>query len=172
MRLGGTVAYCPQQSWIQNATVRDNILFGRPYDQDRYDAVIEQCALTTDLDLLPHGDMTEIGERGINLSGGQRLRVNLARAVYFDADIVFLDDPLSAVDAHVGRTIFEDCICYGLLADKTRILVTHHLHVLPQVDLILVMDNGKWCKGGRMKSCWQVELNSLGSFASTLVLRC
>ena len=148
IRLGGTIAYCPQQSWIQNATVKDNILFGRPFDQDRYDAVIEQCALTADLQLLSHGDMTEIGERGINLSGGQRLRVNLARAAYYDADILILDDPLSAVDAHVGRTIFEECICGGLMAGKTRILVTHHLHVLTQVDLILVMQSGQLVQRG------------------------
>lgn len=146
--LGGSIAYCPQQSWIQNATVRDNILFGRPFDKDRYDAVIEECALSTDLQLLPHGDMTEIGERGINLSGGQRLRVNLARAAYYDADILMLDDPLSAVDAHVKKKIFEECICNGLMAGKTRLLVTHHLHVLAQVDLILVMQDGQVVQRG------------------------
>lgn len=148
VRLGGSIAYCPQQAWIQNATVRDNILFGRPLDKDRYDAVIEECALRTDLRLLPHGDMTEIGERGINLSGGQRLRVNLARAAYYDADILMLDDPLSAVDAHVGKKIFEGCICNGLMAGKTRLLVTHHLHVLAQVDLILVMQEGQLVQCG------------------------
>ena len=157
IRLGGTIAYCPQQSWIQNATVKDNILFGRPFDQDRYDAVIEQCALTADLQLLSHGDMTEIGERGINLSGGQRLRVNLARAAYYDADILILDDPLSAVDAHVGRTIFEECICGGLMAGKTRILVTHHLHVLTQVDLILVMQSGQLVQRGTYDELFESE---------------
>lgn len=96
----GTVAYVPQQAWIQNATLKDNILFGRTYDRKRYEKVVEACALKADFDMLPAGDQTEIGEKGINLSGGQKQRVSLARAVYQDADIYFLDDPLSAVDSH------------------------------------------------------------------------
>lgn len=96
----GSVAYVPQQAWIQNATLKNNILFGRPFDKKRYDKVVEACALKADFDMLPAGDQTEIGEKGINLSGGQKQRVSLARAVYQDADIYFLDDPLSAVDSH------------------------------------------------------------------------
>ncbi|CAM9265108.1 unnamed protein product, partial [Choristocarpus tenellus] len=101
--MNGTVAYASQRAWIQNATVRDNILFGCPYDEERYNMVLEACALKPDLKILEGGDLTEIGEKGINLSGGQQQRVSLARAVYSDADILLLDDVLSSVDAHVGK---------------------------------------------------------------------
>ncbi|ORY42753.1 P-loop containing nucleoside triphosphate hydrolase protein [Rhizoclosmatium globosum] len=138
----GSVAYCQQQAWIQNTTVKENILFGLDYDKERYKEIVKVCSLTRDFQVLPNGDETEIGERGINLSGGQKQRVSIARAVYYDPDIVLLDDPLSAVDAHVGRALFEECIL-GRLAGKTRVLVTHQLHFLPRVDLILVMDAGK-----------------------------
>lgn len=94
----GKIAYVPQQAWIQNATLQDNILFGRSMDRQRYDQVIQACALKPDIEILPGGDQTEIGEKGINLSGGQKQRVSLARAVYNDADVYFLDDPLSAVE--------------------------------------------------------------------------
>ncbi|RCN49286.1 ABC transporter transmembrane region [Ancylostoma caninum] len=104
----GKVAYVPQLSWIQNMTVRDNILFGKPFDKRRYNQVLNACALKPDLKILTNGDMTEIGEKGINLSGGQKARISLARAVYQDFDVYLLDDPLSAVDAHVGRHIFEN----------------------------------------------------------------
>ncbi|ORX63492.1 hypothetical protein BCR32DRAFT_226999, partial [Anaeromyces robustus] len=140
--LGGTISYCSQQAWIQNATVRDNILFGKEYNEELYNKVIDYCALNHDLEIFPDGDMTEIGERGINLSGGQKQRINLARAVYFNSDIILMDDPLSAVDAHVSRALFDNCIL-GALANKTRILVTHQLHVLPRVDYIIVMKNGR-----------------------------
>ncbi|CAG8602800.1 21542_t:CDS:10 [Gigaspora margarita] len=99
---GGNVGYCPQTAWIQNATLRDNITFGLPYNEEKYRQVIKDCCLEPDLKVLPAGDLTEIGEKGINLSGGQKQRVNIARAVYYNADIVLLDDPLSAVDAHIG----------------------------------------------------------------------
>ena len=107
----------------------------------RYEAVIAACALQTDLEMLPAGDQSEIGEKGINLSGGQRSRVALARACYADADVYLLDDPLSAVDAHVGRHLFDSCLC-SLLAGKTRILVTHQLHYLPAADLVAVVKHG------------------------------
>lgn len=103
----GKLAYVPQQAWIQNLPLRDNILFGKPFDKDLYEAVIDACALGPDLAILPHGDLTEIGEKGINLSGGQKARVSLARAVYQNYDVYLLDDPLSAVDSHVGKHIFE-----------------------------------------------------------------
>ncbi|KAJ3097648.1 hypothetical protein HDU96_000305 [Phlyctochytrium bullatum] len=147
VEFSGTVGYCPQSAWIQNATLRDNILFGAPMDEAKYAHAIRSCALERDLEVLPGRDDTEIGERGINLSGGQRQRVSLARAVYFDADIVILDDPLSAVDAHVGKYLFENCIC-GALGGKTRILVTHALHFLPQVNHIYLMDNGRIAEQG------------------------
>ncbi|TRY94827.1 hypothetical protein DNTS_020480, partial [Danionella cerebrum] len=106
----GTFAYVSQQAWIFHGTVRDNILMGESFDQSRYASVIHACSLKPDLAILPYGDQTEIGERGINLSGGQKQRVSLARAVYSNRDIFLLDDPLSAVDAHVGKHIFEECI--------------------------------------------------------------
>ncbi|KAL5041870.1 hypothetical protein BDW71DRAFT_201014 [Aspergillus fruticulosus] len=119
MVLGASRAFCPQYAWIQNATVRDNIVFGQPFDSDWYYKVVDACALRADFRSLPAGDMTEIGERGINLSGGQKQRVNLARAVYSRTDIVLMDDPLSAVDAHVGEHIFQHAIC-GLLKDNVQ----------------------------------------------------
>lgn len=125
--------------WILNATVRDNITFGSPYDQARYDKVVRVCSLQADLDILPAGDRTEIGERGITLSGGQKARINLARAVYKTKDIFLFDDILSAVDARVGRHIMDECIL-GLLNHKTRILATHQLSLIDKADRIIVLD--------------------------------
>eukprot|EP00833_Pecoramyces_ruminatium_P000081 jgi/Orpsp1_1/1174113/evm.model.c7180000048971.1 len=143
----GSIGYCPQQAWIQNATIRDNILFGKEYNEEKYKKAIKSCALTHDLKIFPNGDMTEIGERGINLSGGQKQRISLARAVYYDSDILFLDDPLSAVDAHVSRYLFDNCIL-NALKNKTRILVTHQLHILPKVDYIIYLNNGEITEQG------------------------
>ncbi|XP_034896791.1 ABC transporter C family member 2 isoform X1 [Populus alba] len=137
----GTVAYVPQVSWIFNATVRDNILFGSPFDSARYEKAIDVTALQHDLDLLPGGDLTEIGERGVNISGGQKQRVSMARAVYSNSDVYIFDDPLSALDAHVGRQVFDKCI-KGELSRKTRILVTNQLHFLSQVDRIILVHEG------------------------------
>ncbi|XP_010213932.1 PREDICTED: canalicular multispecific organic anion transporter 2 isoform X1 [Tinamus guttatus] len=140
----GSVAYVPQQAWIQNATLKDNILFGQTRNEQKYQNVLEACALKTDLEVLPGGDQTEIGEKGINLSGGQRQRVSLARAVFSNADIYLLDDPLSAVDSHVAKHIFDRVIGPdGVLKGKTRILVTHGISFLPQVDHIVVLVDGK-----------------------------
>lgn len=144
VNMQGSVAYVPQEAWIQNATLKNNILFGKCEDPTSYNSVIDACALKSDLELLDGGDQTEIGEKGINLSGGQKQRVSLARAVYCDADIYLLDDPLSAVDSHVGKHIFERVIGnQGLLKNKTRVLVTHGIHWLPSVDSIIVLSNGK-----------------------------
>ncbi|KIJ66694.1 hypothetical protein HYDPIDRAFT_149564 [Hydnomerulius pinastri MD-312] len=147
--LGGRVAYCPQTAWIQNATLRDNITFGQPFDEEKYWRVIEVACLLPDLGLLPDGDLTEIGEKGINLSGGQKQRVNIARTLYFDPEIVIFDDPLSAVDAHVGKSLFEDAIV-GALRNRgiTVILVTHAIHFLSQVDYIYTMYNGVISESG------------------------
>ncbi|KAK3844456.1 MAG: hypothetical protein J3R72DRAFT_473118 [Linnemannia gamsii] len=146
----GRVAYVPQQAFITNATLRENIVFGQVYDQDRYRRVVTACGLDPDLDSLPAGDMTEIGERGINLSGGQKQRVSLARATYSDADIYLLDDPLSAVDAHVDRHLWDNLIGpQGLLKNKTRILVTHGIHHLDHVDQIVVIKDGEIAELGR-----------------------
>ena len=105
--MGGTVAYVSQTSWIQSGTVRDNILFGKPMDETRYNNAINACALDKDINAFSHGDLTEIGQRGINMSGGQKQRIQLARALYDDADVYLLDDPFSAVDAHTAATIFN-----------------------------------------------------------------
>ncbi|KAG6035349.1 hypothetical protein E4U41_006116, partial [Claviceps citrina] len=139
---GASRAFCPQYAWIQNTTLQNNITFGKEMDRDWYREVVRACALEADLDMLPNGDQTEIGERGITISGGQKQRLNIARAIYFDADIVLMDDPLSAVDAHVGRHIFDNAIL-GLLKDKCRILATHQLWVLSRCDRIIWMDGGK-----------------------------
>merc|ERR1712205_143843 len=105
----GSIAYVAQTPWILNATLRDNVLFGLPMDEERYAAVLEAAQLTHDLSIFNDGDMTEIGERGINLSGGQKQRVSIARAVYALSDVILLDDPLAAVDRHVGDVLFERC---------------------------------------------------------------
>uniref|UniRef100_A0A665TN30 ABC-type glutathione-S-conjugate transporter n=1 Tax=Echeneis naucrates TaxID=173247 RepID=A0A665TN30_ECHNA len=158
----GSVAYVPQQAWIQNATVQDNITFGREKLKTWYQRVLEVCALLPDLDILPAGDATEIGEKGLNLSGGQKQRVSLARAVYRKADVYMLDDPLSAVDAHVGQHIFDKVIGpKGVLRDKTRILVTHGMSFLPQADLILVLVDGEITESGS----YQELLSRHGAFA-------
>ncbi|CAF0741409.1 unnamed protein product [Adineta ricciae] len=142
--ISGLIAYVPQTAWIMNTTLKDNILFGRDYDKQLYDKIIEACALKHDLDVLPAGDRTEIGEKGINLSGGQRQRVSLARALYSNADIYLLDDPLSAVDAHVGAHIFRQVIGRkGLMRDKTRLLVTHGVSHLHKCDSIMVINDGE-----------------------------
>ncbi|XP_014488634.1 PREDICTED: probable multidrug resistance-associated protein lethal(2)03659 isoform X2 [Dinoponera quadriceps] len=137
----GRVNYVSQQPWIFSSSVRQNILFGQAMDKWRYDRVIKICQMESDISSFSHSDRTIVGERGINLSGGQRARINLARAIYKDADIYLLDDPLSAVDAHVSRRIVDECIC-GYLKGKTRILVTHQLQYLPMADQIIVMNNG------------------------------
>lgn len=137
----GKIGYASQQAWIYNSSLQQNIIFGSEYDESRYSEVIKACALQKDIDLLADGDMTLVGERGVSLSGGQRARVNLARAVYADADIYIMDDPLSAVDADVGRHLFDKCIC-GHLAQKPRILVTHQLQYLKEADQLLVLSDG------------------------------
>ncbi|KAH9747862.1 ABC transporter C family member 2 [Citrus sinensis] len=137
----GTVAYVPQISWIFNATLRKNILFGSEFDPAKYWKTIDVSALQHDLDLLPDRDLTEIGERGVNISGGQKQRVSMARAVYSNSDVYIFDDPLSALDAHVGRQVFNSCIKEELRG-KTRILVTNQLHFLPHVDRIILVSEG------------------------------
>ncbi|XP_057458600.1 ABC transporter C family member 12-like isoform X2 [Lotus japonicus] len=137
----GTVAYVPQVSWIYNATVRENILFGSKFEHERYWKAIDVAALHHDLNFLPGRDLTEIGERGVNISGGQKQRVSLARAVYSNSDVYIFDDPLSALDAHVAQEVFGNCIKEGLRG-KTRVLVTNQLHFLPQVDKIILVSEG------------------------------
>uniref|UniRef100_A0A3B5AC39 ATP-binding cassette sub-family C member 5 n=1 Tax=Stegastes partitus TaxID=144197 RepID=A0A3B5AC39_9TELE len=143
----GTFAYVSQQAWIFHGTVQENILMGEPLDQAKYDRVVDVCSLRADLKILPYGDQTEIGERGLNLSGGQKQRISLARAVYSNKDIFLLDDPLSAVDAHVGKHIFEECIKKELQG-KSIILVTHQLQYLEFCDDILVLEDGEILEAG------------------------
>ncbi|XP_017881737.1 multidrug resistance-associated protein 1 isoform X2 [Ceratina calcarata] len=162
----GSIAYVSQQAWIQNASLQDNILFGKTLNKNVYNRVVESCALNPDLKILPAGDQTEIGEKGINLSGGQKQRVALARAVYSDSDIYFLDDPLSAVDSHVGKHIFENVIgSSGLLKKKTRLLVTHGITYLPEVDNIIVLKDGEITEVGTYKQL----LEKRGAFSEFLV---
>ncbi|KAG7207731.1 hypothetical protein KM043_009345 [Ampulex compressa] len=141
IKVNGSLAYACQEPWLFAGSVRQNILFGRKMEQLRYDRVVKVCQLKRDFTLLPYGDKTIVGERGISLSGGQRARINLARAVYAETDIYLLDDPLSAVDAHVGKHMFEECID-KYLKGKTRILVTHQLQYLRNVGRIIVLKDG------------------------------
>ncbi|XP_015732142.1 multidrug resistance-associated protein 6 isoform X1 [Coturnix japonica] len=161
----GTAAYVPQQAWIQNASVEDNILFGKKMDETWFNRVVDACALQPDLESFPAGQKSEIGEKGINISGGQKQRVSLARAVYQRSSIYLLDDPLSAVDAHVGQHIFEHVLGpNGLLKDKTRVLVTHMISVLHQVDNIVVLVNGMIAEIGSYQELSQRN----GAFAEFL----
>ncbi|NXR24959.1 MRP1 protein, partial [Cinclus mexicanus] len=160
-----TAAYVPQQAWVLNASVEDNILFGKEMDETWFNRVTEACALHPDLETFPAGQKSEIGEKGINLSGGQKQRVNLARAVYQKASIYLLDDPLSALDAHVGQHIFEHVLGpNGLLKDKTRVLVTHTINILPQVDNIVFLVDGMISETGS----YQELLQRNGAFAEFL----
>lgn len=142
--VNGTLSYASQEPWVFAGTIRQNILFGQEYDAKRYAAVVDACALPRDLTQLPHGDESVIGERGTSLSGGQKARVSLARAIYRRSDIYLLDDPLSAVDSHVGAHLFSKCIGpNGRLArlGGTRVLVTHQVHFLRHADWVLVLEN-------------------------------
>ncbi|KAK3430194.1 hypothetical protein EUGRSUZ_E01721, partial [Eucalyptus grandis] len=150
VKISGTKAYVPQSPWILSGNIRDNILFGNPYDPDKYDRTVQSCALVKDFELFSAGDLTEIGERGINMSGGQKQRIQIARAVYQDADIYLLDDPFSAVDAHTGTQLFADCLM-GMLKDKTILYVTHQVEFLPAADLILVMRDGRIAQAGKFE---------------------
>ncbi|KAB0798157.1 hypothetical protein PPYR_09150 [Photinus pyralis] len=140
--VNGSLSYASQEPWIFSSTIRQNILFGREINEERYNSVIRCCALETDLKLLPYGDKTTVGEKGASLSGGQKARISLARAIYKEADIYLLDDPLSAVDAKVGKQIFEQCI-QQFLYDKTVVLVTHQLQYLAHVNYIVALHGGE-----------------------------
>lgn len=141
--INGSLSYAAQEPWLFDSTIRDNIVFVEDFDERRYKRVIEVCALERDFELLPKGDASIVGERGLTLSGGQKARINLARAIYRQADIYLLDDPLSAVDANVGRHIFEKCIQEFLGGDKICVLVTHQLQYLRNVNHILLMERGR-----------------------------
>ncbi|XP_065209502.1 multidrug resistance-associated protein 1-like isoform X2 [Planococcus citri] len=162
----GTIAYVPQEAWILNSTVKDNITFGETVKGQLYDKVLEACALKPDLKTFSGGDLTEIGVKGINLSGGQKQRLSLARAVHYGADVYLLDDPLSAVDSQVGKHVFERVIGpNGLLKNKTRVMVTHGVTHLSKVDFIIVIKDGTISECGT----FQELLDSKGDFSEFLI---
>uniref|UniRef100_A0A8C1ZUR2 ATP-binding cassette sub-family C member 5 n=1 Tax=Cyprinus carpio TaxID=7962 RepID=A0A8C1ZUR2_CYPCA len=145
--VNGDFAYVAQQAWILNDSLRENILFGKKYIEEKYNAVLEACCLFPDIIELPYGDMTEIGERGANLSGGQRQRVSLARALYSERPVLLLDDPLSAVDTHVGSHLFHSAIRHTAKS-RTVIFVTHQLQYLPECDEVVLMKDGQIAEHG------------------------
>lgn len=149
IKIRGNIAYVSQEMWLMNASLRENILFGHKYDENFYNLTIEACALTPDIELLPDGDQTEIGEMGISLSGGQKARVSLARAVYARADIYLLDDPLSAVDEHVAAHVMEKVLSSeGILGTKTRIFATNSIHALQCANTLVFLQNGRITQTG------------------------
>ena len=150
LMINGSVAYTSQKAWIQNQTIKENIIFGLPFDEQKYLICKKLSCLDDDLKILKHGDETMIGDKGINLSGGQKARLSLARALYADKEIYLFDDILAAVDAHVGRAIFKDCLL-RFLQKKTRVLITHALYYLKHVDYIYVIDNGKIVEKGNFE---------------------
>ena len=143
----GTLVYVPQTAWIFSGTIRENILFGQPYDEQNYSRIIETCALTEDIRQFPYYDQTVVGERGEVLSGGQQARVSLARAAYANAEIYLLDDPLSAVDFKVGQQIFEKCI-KGLMGNKTCVLTSHHEQHMKEADEVILLYKGRVLEKG------------------------
>ncbi|XP_074034740.1 ATP-binding cassette sub-family C member 4 isoform X2 [Leptinotarsa decemlineata] len=156
--LGGEISYSSQEPWLFSSTVRNNILFGQPYIKEWYGEVVKVCCLEKDFDQFPEGDKSIVGERGVSLSGGQRARINFARAIYRKADVYLMDDPLSAVDTQVGRSLFDECIIKHL-GGKTRILVTHQLQYLKKVDLIVVINEGKIEAQGNFEDLSKSELD-------------
>ncbi|XP_054004734.1 probable multidrug resistance-associated protein lethal(2)03659 [Hylaeus anthracinus] len=163
LEISGKISFADQRPWIFASSIRQNILFGQPMNEARYNEVIRVCQLRRDIDSMPHHDNTMVGERGINLSGGQRARINLARAIYAEADIYLLDDPLSAVDAHVGSRIVDECIC-DFLKGKSRILVTHQVQYLKSADEIIVMSNGSVQARGSFEELQSMNLDFMKIF--------
>ncbi|KAH6560316.1 hypothetical protein BASA62_010517 [Batrachochytrium salamandrivorans] len=158
----GRIAYCAQEPWIMSGTIEENILFSDESSYPNISKAVAASCLEHDLELLPHGLGTQIGEKGVNLSGGQKARVALARAIARDADIYLLDDPIAALDAHVGKKVFDNAIC-DTLKEKTVILVTHQLHLLPKVDLIVLLDDGCIIETGTFKDLMAVSDGGLAT---------
>ncbi|XP_070558012.1 ATP-binding cassette sub-family C member 9-like [Ptychodera flava] len=170
-RRKNTVAYGGQKAWLQNASLRDNILFGESYDHQRYQEIINACALQPDIDILPGGDKTEIGEKGINLSGGQKQRVSIARAMYSKADVIMLDDPLSALDVHVGGQVMAEGIKRFLFREeRTVILVTHQLQHIQNADKVVVMEGGKIIRQGDLNDIATNDPELYASWQRTLTV--
>ena len=152
-RVEGSVAYAPQKPWIKNATLRDNVVFGQPLDRQRYREALYVSGISGDLDQIPGRDLTELGEGGITLSGGQQARVSLARCIYSGRDLYLLDDPLSALDAHIGAHVFSKCFSSqgGYLRGRTRVLVLNYLHYLQHVDYVVYLQHGEVCQAGPVR---------------------
>lgn len=163
--INGKISYASQEPWLFTSTVRQNIIFGEQMDGQRYKNVVKCCSLKHDFNVLSNGDNTIVGDKGVSLSGGQRARVNLARAIYKEADIYLLDDPFSAVDAHVGKELFKNCI-KQLLRHKTVLLITHHLHYLKEVDQIVLIDDGKIMMQGNFIELLNSDLSFTKVFRS------
>ena len=159
----GTIAYVPQTAWVFPGTLRENILFGEAYDEKKYTEVVEACALKEDINRFPNGDLSFVGEHGVVLSGGQRARVNLARAVYADADVYLLDDPLSAVDSKVGEHIFEQCIC-RLQKEKIVILATYAEKNMKAANQVVILHKGSAQGKGSFH-----ELQNEGKFLDAVI---
>jgi ABC-type multidrug transport system fused ATPase/permease subunit len=161
IKVKGSISYVPQKAWILNGTIRENILFGEEYDEKRYNKVIEACSMVKDLQNFPDGDMALVGARGVSLSGGQKARLCCARALYADADIVLMDDPLSAVDALVDRQLFNSWFhpTDGVLRGKTVLLVTHAIHHLSrtEIDNIIYLKEGKIANQGTYESLMNLK---------------
>ncbi|KAK6759548.1 hypothetical protein RB195_021245 [Necator americanus] len=164
LSISGKIAYCSQDAWIFSGTIRDNILFDYEFDQEKYRKALEISALNNDIAQFPRGDAVLVGDRGTSLSGGQKARVSLARAIYSDADIFLLDDPLSAVDASVGRYLFEKCIC-GYLRNKVVVLVTHQIQFLHRASEVLLMKNGEVVAKGSLS---ELKENHAEQFAALI----
>ena len=161
----GSLFYVAQEPWIFTSTLKQNILFGKDYDEQKFERVIKACSLDKDIMLMSEGCETIIGEKGINLSGGQRARVSLARALYYDAQVYLIDDPLSAVDTNVAKQIFENCI-NGYLKSKIKILVTHHVQHLEHADQILILNDGELVESGKYDELLKKGIN-LSSYLSS-----
>ncbi|XP_051514905.1 ATP-binding cassette sub-family C member 5-like isoform X2 [Myxocyprinus asiaticus] len=165
--VNGDFAYVAQQAWILNSSLRENILFGKEYIEEKYNAVLEACCLVPDITVLPYGDMTEIGERGANLSGGQKQRVSLARALYSERPVLLLDDPLSAVDTRVGSHLFHSAIRTAARS-RTVIFVTHQLQYLPDCDDVVLMKDGQIAEHGMHAQLMEKERDYAALFNSVL----
>ena len=160
VQVEGKISYVSQSAWIFSGTVRDNILFGNEFKEEKYQRVINACALKDDMTKFPQGDLTQLGERGVSLSGGQKAQVSLARAVYYDAQVYLLDDPLSAVDNKVGKRIFEKCI-RGLLSDRLKI---HQLQYTNKADYAVVLKGGTITKSSTFDQM-QLDADFSSAFA-------
>jgi len=163
----GSISYASQKAWIFNATVRENILFGQAYEEERYNKVLDVCQLRPDLAQWVGGDQVEIGERGVNLSGGQRQRVNMARAAYAESDIILMDDILSALDAKVGAALFREAV-QGTLANRTRVMVTNQLQFLPHADYVIVIGGGGVAEAGEYDELMKNRSGALRSLVAQM----